>query len=246
MYNLLIALGVGLVVVLALFLPGILGLGEAIVPGVLAITVAYFVLVRRTFKQAEGIFQEGARALQSMPPKFDLAIATFESVYALAPWQFGLRSQVDAQIGVTYFLQQNITKALPYLARAHRFSYWLSAAMLAVIYYKKKDLEAMRGTLKTVVKRGKKHSLAWNLSAYLLCQIGDRDAAQQLLVDGLKKTNGDVKVKEALLALQNGKKIKMRSYNEQWYQFHLERPPAKYQQAPVGQRVGKAARRGRW
>ena len=51
----------------------------------------------------------------------------------------------------------------------------------------------------------------------------------------------------SLLALQNNKRLKMRSYNEQWYQFHLERPPTKYQQqAFVGGKMGKAARRGRW
>ena len=55
------------------------------------------------------------------------------------------------------------------------------------------------------------------------------------------------KVKEALLAVQNGKKIKMKAYKEQWYQFHLERPPVDQQQAAFMQgKMGKMARRGRW
>ena len=70
--------------------------------------------------------------------------------------------------------------------------------------------------------------------------------ALQLLVQALKKVKDDPKLKEALLNVQNGKKIKMRGYKEQWYQFHLERPPAQYQQAPVGGKVSKAQRRGRW
>ena len=246
MRNILMALGVAVLVFAALYIPGLLRLGEAIVPGALAAMIAYFLLARRTFKQVEAIFTDAAKSLTSMPPKFDLAISTMEKAYAYGPVQIGVKSQVDAQIGVIYFLQQEFNKATPYLQRALGFGHWLGGAMLAVIYYKRKDHDEMKKTFDVVLKRAKSQGLAWTLYAYLLCQIGEREAAQKVLAEGVKKTKNDEKVKDALLAVQNDKKIKMKAYKEQWYQFHLERPPVEYQQIAMGGRMSKAARRGRW
>ena len=246
MINILIALTAGAAVFAAIYLPGLLNLGESIAPGVLVAMVAYFLLVRRTFKQLEKIFMAATKAAQTQPPRLEKAVTILESAYTLAKVQIGVRSQVDAQIGSIYFIQKEFKKAEPYLSRSSGFSHWIPTAMLAVVHYKRKDHEAMRKTLEIVTKRGKKQGLAWNLRAYLLCQIGERDAAQRVLVEGVKKTGDDAKVREALLQLQNGKKIKMRGYKEQWYQFHLEQPPARYTQQQMPMRVGKIARRGRW
>jgi tetratricopeptide (TPR) repeat protein len=246
MHNIAMALGLGVLTFAVLYVPGLLRFGESVVPGVLVSMAAYFVLARQTFRKVERIFAEATQALQAVPPRFELAIATMQKAYLYAPRQLGVRSQVDTQIGVIYFLQKEFRKAEPYLKRSLGFGHWLGAAMLAVVYYKRKDHDQMRKTFDVVLKRGKKHGLAWNLCAYLYCQVGDRAAAQRVLVEGLKKTKGDAKIQETLLALQNGKKLKMRSYKEQWYQFHLERPPQEYQQVAFGGRPNKAARRGRW
>ncbi len=246
MRNILLSILAGVIVFGALYVPGVLGLGESIVPGVLAVTIAYFVLARWVFKRVEKLFTEASKSLQSMPPKFEVAVAGMEKAYAYAVWQVGVRSQVDAQIGVIYFLQKEFTRAMPYLLRALTFGHWLSVAMLAVTYYKKKNHEEMEKTLEVLTKRAKKQPLAWCLRAYLLKQVGKKEQAQKVLVDGVKKTKDDPKVKEALLAVQNNRKIKMRAFKEQWYQFHLERPPAQYQQVQIGGKMGKAARRGRW
>ncbi len=248
MRNLALSFLVGALLLGLLAVTGLLNVFEATAPAVLAVAVTYFVLARRTFKQVEAIFLEAQKALSSMPPKLDLAISTLEKAYRYAKHQFGVGSQVDTQIGVIYFLQQDYNRALPYLKRSSGFGHWLGGAMLGVIYYKKKDHAQMRQTFDMVVKKAKRQSLPWNLYAYLLTQIGDRDGAQKLLVTALKKTNDDDKIKEALLAVQNGKKIKMRGYREQWYQFHLERPPVDQQQQLLmaGGRGAKQARRGRW
>lgn len=246
MRNLLYAIGIGIAVFALFFVTGLLNAAESVAPGVIAIVAAYYLLARRTFKQAEKIFTDAAKALQSMPPKIDLAVSTMEKAYVLAPAQFGIRSQIDTQIGMIYFLQQDFNKALPVLKRSLAFGHWLGGAMLGVIYYKKKDHPEMKKTFDVVVKRAKGQGLAWNLYAYLLTQIGDNDGAQRVLVAGLKKTKNDPKVQESLLAVQNGKKIKMRTYKEQWYQFHLERPPVDQQQVTLGGRLTKADRRGRW
>ncbi|OGQ92014.1 MAG: hypothetical protein A2289_23105 [Deltaproteobacteria bacterium RIFOXYA12_FULL_58_15] len=246
MRNILLSTLIGVVVFAALWGPGFLRLGESIVPGVLALIIAYFVLARWVFKKVEKIFTDASKSLQTMPPKFDLAITGMEQAYPWAVWQFGVRSQVDSQIGVIYFLQKEFNKAQPYLQRALTFGHWMSVAMLAVIQYKKKSHDDMRKTLEIATKRGKSQSLAWCLRAYLLSQVGDKDGAQNVLAEGVKKTKDDPKVKDALLAVQNNRKIKMRVFKEQWFQFHLERPPAQYQQVALGGRGAKAARRGRW
>jgi hypothetical protein len=35
----------------------------------------------------------------------------------------------------------------------------------------------------------------------------------------------DEKLKSNMVALQNEKKLKMKAYSPEWYQFHLEKPP---------------------
>ena len=246
MLNLLIAFGCGAATCGLLYATHLLKLGESIVPGVLVFVAAYFVLARRTFKQVEKIVSGAVLSLQSMPPKFDLAIHTLETAYPLGKKQIGVTSQIDSQIGMIYFLEQQFSKALPYLQRAQTFGHWMGSAMLAVVYYKKKDHANMRKTMNFVVKRAKTQGLAWNLYAYLLQQIGDKDGAQKLLVEAVKKTKNDPRVKEALLALQNDKNFKMRVYKEQWYQFHLERPPPQQHPLAMSGRGAKMARRGRW
>ncbi|MEO1171185.1 MAG: hypothetical protein AAFX94_03920 [Myxococcota bacterium] len=247
MFNLALSIGAGAFITIALWLSGLLGLGEASVPGVLALVVTYFILARRSFKQMEQVFARAMKSLQAMPPKMELAISTLEDARSFGKWQFGVESQIDSQIGMIYYLQQKFDKALPYFERSLNFGHWMSGAMLGVIHYKKKNHDEMKRVFEIVVKKAKKAGLAWNLYAYLLLQIGDRDGAQALLVRALKKTDDDPKVKDALLAVQNGKKIKMKSYKDQWYQFHLERPPMQYQMAAAGGmgKVSKKMRRGR-
>jgi tetratricopeptide (TPR) repeat protein len=246
MRNLLLAILAG-VIVWAIFTlaPGLTIL-QSILPAVLVTAIVYYLLAKRVFKQLESILTKAAKSLQSMPPKFDLAVSEMEKAYALAPLQIGVRSQIDSQIGVVYFLQQKFDKAMPYLAKSLGWGHWLGGAMLAVIHYKKKNQEEMRKTMDIVVKRGKKQALSWCLYGYLLTQGGDREGAQSILVEGVKATKDDPKVKDALLAVQNNRKIKMKVFKEQWYQFHLERPPAQYQQVMVGGKVSKQQRRGRW
>ena len=246
MLNIAKALFLGSIVFSALFFTALLSLGESVVPGVLAAIAVFYFFARRSFKAVETIFQESMINLQKQPPKFDLAISAMEKAYDHAKDQIGIRTTVDNQIGVTYFLKQDFNKALPYLQRSLGFGHWMGGAMLGVIHYKKKNHDEMRKTFDIVLKRGKKQGLAWNLYAYLLCQIGERDTAMSILVQGVKKTKDDERVKESLLAIQNGKKMKMRGYKEQWYQFHLERPPVQYQQAAMGGKMNKGARRGRW
>lgn len=248
MKNLLFAIALGLAVFAGLFFPGWLRLGEAMVPGVFALMLAYFILARRSMKKFEAIVTAVGQKLQTPPPRFDQAIRALESCYPLGKEQFGIHSQIEGQIGTIYFLQKEFNKALPYLQSPTPalFGHWMTTAMLAVIQYKKRQHEQMQVTLKKVAKQAKKEALPWCVVAYLYTQVGENEKAQSTLADALAATKDDARVKDALLAVQNNKKIKMRVFKEQWYQFHLERPPAQYQQKQMPMRMGKRARRGSW
>lgn len=224
MMNMAISLGVGVAVALSLWLPGWLKLGEAAVPGVIAAIATMVVLGRKVLKQMEALFLSASKELQSQ--RFDAAIAQLKTGYALNTRQFGVKSQIDSQIGMILYLRKEFNQAIPYLEESKRLGHWLGVTMLAVAYYKKKDNAKMRATFEYVVtKRAAKQGLAWNMYAYCLSQLGDVAGAQAVLSRGDVATKGDSRVKDNLLALQNGKKIKMRGYADQWYQFHLEAPP---------------------
>jgi len=246
MINTVLAFCCGIFVWGILFATHWLNFGEAVVPGVIALLVTYFLLARRTFKQVEKIALEAAKFLQNMPPKFDLAIQQLQKAYPLARFQIGVKSQIDGQIGMIYFLNRDFVKAMPYLQSAQLFGHWSGTAMLAVAQFKKKDYVAMKKTLEVVVKRAKTQSLAWNLYAYLLEEIGEKTEAMAVLVRAVKATKNDPKVQEALLCAQNNRRFKMRVYKEQWYQFHLERPPVEQHPSQMMGRQGRMARRGRW
>lgn len=243
MLNILYALLAGAGVTLALYGLHWLTLAEAIVPGVLVAVVTVVLLARRAYQALEAIMMDGARLLQVQPPRFAQAIAKMAEGYPLARRQIGIRSQIDAQIGIVYFLQQEFARALPYLQRSYLFGHWMAGAMLGVVQYKRHDVPGMRRTFAAVLKKSKKQGLPACLYAHLLLQVGERDEAQRVLADAASVPGADPRVNEAYLAVQNGKKIRMRAFREQWYQFHLERPPVSYQTAPGGGHPGRAARR---
>jgi hypothetical protein len=245
MLNLLYSLLAAGLTVALFVLPHWLSLAAALVPGALVGLITAMVLARRTFKQLEAVMMRGAACLQSMPPKPEQAIAIMQQAYPLAKRQFGIKSQIDAQIGIIYFLQREFGRAQPYLSRSLLFGHWMAGAMLGVIQYKKKDVAGMRRTFATVLRKAKNQGLAHSLYAYLLVQVGDRDGAQKVLSAAAAHTGADPRVKEGLLALQNGRKLKMRAYHEQWYQFHLERPPMAQPMMQAGGKAQRMARRGR-
>ena len=97
--------------------------------------------------------------------------------------------------------------------------------MLACLHFKKKRTEEMKQTFEETAKYAKKEPLFWSLYAWCIWKNGDRDEAQAVLNRGLEAIPDNERLKSNLNALRNGKKMKMRGWREQWYQFHLEAPP---------------------
>ncbi|HQR29431.1 MAG TPA: hypothetical protein PLL32_03410 [Anaeromyxobacteraceae bacterium] len=236
MYNLLISLAAGLLVTLAIRFGTTVGWVGAIFPGVLTVGVAYFLLARRTWKKLESLM--GAVQKELMAQKLDRALQTLEGGFALAPWQFLVASQIHSQIGVLRYVRQDFAGAQPHLEKS--FSrHGIARAMLAVTWYRKKDLEKMRKVFDEAAKDNKKEGLVFATWAWIEEKEGNHDRAIAVLARGLKANPADEKLKAAAQALQNDKKLKLgKLYGEQWFQFHLEQMPPQMI-SPMGGRGGR-------
>jgi hypothetical protein len=83
----------------------------------------------------------------------------------------------------------------------------------------------MTKAFETAVKYGKKDAMIWAVYAWCLENSGKRADAMKVLARGVQANPSDERIKSNLLALQNGKRMKMKAYAPQFYLFHLEAPP---------------------
>ena len=226
MYNLLISLAIGLAVTLAIRLGTTFGWAAAVLPGIIALLAAYFVLARRTWKQLEGVFEETQGELRAQ--RIDRAVQVLERGFVLAPWQFLVASQLHSQIGVLLYVKKDFDRALPHLEKS--FSrHWVARAMLGASRWRRRDLAGMEKTFEEAVKTSKKEGLVWCVYAWLLEKEERHDDAVKVLGRGSAANPSDEKLKAALQALQNDKKLKLgKLYGEQWFQFHLEAMPPQF------------------
>jgi tetratricopeptide (TPR) repeat protein len=169
--------------------------------------------------------------------RIDAAVAILQRGFVFERWQIGVRTMLNARIGMLLFTKWaqlgvgEPAAAIPALRGAVvrgkkatlLASLWPAWAMLAVCEYKAGDLGAARRVLDDAVKVAKKEGLLWSLYAWILCAEGLTEDAIDVLARGKAKSVDDRLVAN-LVALQNGKKISLREYGEQWYQFGLEKP----------------------
>ncbi|WP_242394019.1 tetratricopeptide repeat protein [Anaeromyxobacter oryzisoli] len=230
MWNLLISLALGLAVALAVRFGTEFGWAAAVFPGLIVALAAYLVLARRTWKRLEAIFEGMQREVQAQ--KFDKAILTLESGFALAPWQFLVAAQLHSNIGILQYIRKNFDAALPHLEKSFSRN-WIARGMLAVTRYKRRDLAGAKKVFEDAVKVNKKEGVLWATYAWVLENEGEHEAAIAVLGRAVKANESDEKLKASLQALQNGKKLKLgKTYAEQWFQFHLEAPPPQFVGGP--------------
>lgn len=229
MYNLLISLAAGLIT--AVIFAMIFGVGSwsivyGVVPGLLVFVGVYIWLARRSLNQIQALGDQAQAQLQAR--NIDRAIDIFKQGYPVAKWQFMIEQQLDAQIGTIYFVAERFDEAEPYLKTAFTKN-WTARAMLGVLYYKRRKFDEMEQAFETATAANKKEALLWNLYAYCLWKSKQRDKAIQVLNQALEHLDGHAVTEKNLNALQNNKKMKMRSWNQLWYQFHLDRMPVQRQ-----------------
>jgi hypothetical protein len=237
MYNLILSVGAGLLVAMAIRFGTTVGWVGSIIPGVLAAAIVYVALNIWGQKRLSAMI-EGAVA-EAQARRFDRAIQLARSALVMKPWLFGVDSAVSALIGQFLWWKGEQEAAVPHLERAAR-GQWPARMMLAVSRWRKRDVSAMERIFEETLKgRGaKKQGLVWCAYAWFLEKESRHDDAVRVLGRGVTANPTDEKLKSALQSLQNGKRLKIGKLYMEWYNFGVEPPP---QIMPPGFRPGRRA-----
>jgi len=204
------------------------GLIGAILPALVVLIGTFFLISRALAKKLE-LSMAGLQE-DLIKGQTDRAIKVLKDIQKrYGQWQFFLSSTIDGQIGSIYYMKSQFQIAKPYLERAF-VRHWVAKAMLALIYYRERKMNKMEEVFANTTKHVKKAGLLWSLWAYCVWRNGDIERAISILAQG-KNIMGesDPNLAQNLLSLQNSKRMKMKSYGEQWYQFLLEHTPAQTQ-----------------
>ena len=243
MINLALSLAAGIIVALGVTLAGF-SLWAGLVPGTVVMLGLYVVLGRRTFNQMQKVALAAQAELQSMTAnkkeqalKVEKALKLLEGALPLGRWQFLIESQLQGQIGMIKYLFKDIDGAMAAFAKASGRDY-LSRAMQGAVYFQRKDFPAMVKSFEEAVNHGKKEGLMWAAYAWCLVQNKEAEKAVKVLSRGVEANPSDEKLKKALAALQNDKRLKMSAWEPMWWQLGLETP-----QVPQPQFMGGANRR---
>lgn len=237
MFNLLISLAAGLLVAVAIRFGTSLGWIASIIPGILAAAIAYVALNLRGQKRLTAAVD--AAVAEAQARRFDRAIQLAKGALAMKSWMFGTEAAVSALVGQFHWWKGDQDAALPYLERASK-AQWPARVMLAIARWKRHDLPGMEKVFEETLKtRGaKKQGLVWCAYAWFLEKENRHDDAVRVLGRGASINPSDDKVKTALQALQNGKRLKIGKLYMEWYNFGVEAPP---QMMPPGFRPGRRA-----
>src|SRR3954454_2363009 len=148
MYNLLIALLIGVVVTAAVKLFGF-AIWAGIVPGTIAFLGSYFLLARRIGQKVQKITSEAQVELSAVPPnererkvRIDKAIKLLETALVYDKWQFLIGSELHAQIGMIKYMTGDLEGAQKDFQHASVRN-GLARAMEGALYYRKKDFAKM-------------------------------------------------------------------------------------------------------
>lgn len=239
MYSILICAALGVAVLLVAMLGFKLAWWIALLIGLVCFSTAFFFVSRYISKQLMLILEQAGKDLQGQ--RFEKSIREMKDALRFGPWQLYVTDQINSQIGMAYYIRRDFSNAFPYLQKTF-FKNWVAMGMLAICYMKRQKRDKMEQTFDKAVQWNGKESLLWNLYAYCLAEeCGETTKAIAVLEKGLKKIPGDVHLTENLENLQAGRKLKMRSFGDPWYQFHLESlgQLQKHQMAAMGGRMQK-------
>lgn len=220
MYNILIAAAASIVVALIVFFTLSMPWWGAILLALAVFAGLFVILTKTTMSKVTLALEIAGKDLQGQ--RFEKAIRELkDTLQKYGKWQVYVEGQLNSQIGMIYYMKRDFSNAFPYLQKSF-FKNGAAMGMLAVSYMKRQKKDKMIETFEKTVQWNGKESLLWGLYAYCLNEIGDVSKAKEVLEKGLKKIPGDEPLKENLENLENGKKMKMRQYGDQWFQFHLE------------------------
>jgi tetratricopeptide (TPR) repeat protein len=243
MINLVVSLLAGLIIAVVVKLLGF-PLVAGIVPGTIVTLGLYVVLARRTFTQLQAVVALVQTELSTMnqnkkeqQAKADKAIKMLEAALPLGKWQFLLEGEVHGQIGMIKYLFKDFDGAMASFQKTSARNFF-AKAMQACIFFQRKDYPSMEKSFEDAVNHGKKEGLMWAAYAWCLTQNKESDKAVKVLSRAVEVNPSDEKLKKALAALQNDKRLKMSPWEPMWWQLGLETPPM-----PQPQFMGGGGRR---
>jgi tetratricopeptide (TPR) repeat protein len=239
MYSILLSVAAGVTVLLVLLLGFQLSWWISLMVGMVVFTAVFVVASRIIMKKVMAALELAGKDLQAQ--RFEKAIRSMKDALRYGPWQLYVSQQINSQIGMAYYIKRDFSNAFPHLEQAF-FKNWIAMGMLAICYLKRQKRDKMEKAFEKAVQWNGKESLLWNLYAYCLAEeCNDTAKARDVLQRGLKKLPSDPHIAENLDHLTNGRKMKMRSFGDPWYQFHLESlgQLQKHQMAAMGGRMQK-------
>lgn len=200
----------------------------AVIPAIFVAIISFFIISRHFSIKLESSIKNLQEDL--MKGHVERAMAQLKSIKErYGRWQFFLASTIDGQIGSILYVKGQYQQAKPYLERAF-VRHWVAKAMLGVIYYRERKIAKMNEIFEKATRYVKKSGLLWSLWAYCVWREGDIEKAISILSQGKAQLgDADPHLTQNLLSLQNQKRMKMKSYGEQWYQFQLEISPQQTQ-----------------
>jgi len=204
--NILLAAAVGLQVWIATLI------------GVAVFAVVYLLLSRYFIKQISALMESAQRDI--MAGRVEKAVKTLQGGFRYSRWHF-VRGALNAQVGMVLYLKRDFAEAFEYLQKG-TVRHWVAMAMLAICYMKRNKSAKMTETFEKATTVTRKEPLLWNLYAFCLERVGERQKAIAVMEKGLKKI-ADERLKANLELLKAGEKMKMTAYGDMWYQFHLEK-----------------------
>ncbi len=192
-----------------------------VVTALAAFTLIYVLLLKQVMKRIGESMDLVQKDIMANRP--EAAIHKLEAVQKkYAYWQFFIKKQMNAQIGMIYYMRRDFGKAYEYLDQGF-VRHWIAMAMLAIIHMKRNQPKKMIATFEKALAATRKEALLWSLYAFCLEKIGDRNKAVIVMEKGLKKVGNDELMKANLETLKSGGKMKMQGYGDLWHQFQLEK-----------------------
>ncbi len=219
MLNIVISLLASLLVHIGLSLLAGVDQWIAATASVVTFLLLYFLSVRFVMKKIGGLMESAQYDIQAGRP--EKAVKALQGGFKYAKWQFFIKGQLNAQIGTILYLKRDFAQAFDYLQKGF-VRHWVAMGMLGICYMKRNKPAKMIETFDKACAANKKEPMLWNLYAFCLEKIGQREQAISVMDKGLKKTGGNEALQANLDALKAGKKMKMQAYGDLWYQFHLE------------------------
>ncbi len=191
----------------------------AAVASVVTFLLLYFLVTRFIMKKIGALMEVAQHDIQA--GRSEKAVKALQGGFKYAKWQFYIKGQLNAQIGTILYLKRDFNQAFDYLQKGF-VRHWVAMGMLGICYMKRNKSSKMIETFDKATAANKKEPMIWNLYAFCLEKIGQKDNAIKVMEKGLKKTGGHELLQSNLDALTSGKKMKMQAYGDLWYQFHLE------------------------